>query len=93
MAPVADKRHFPEILKSRTVRHGGVFDQRVSDGHFRRSGEMQELVDLMRADVAQDPAVAFALEIPVRAGLEVLLVRGKGDDLDHAANRSGLDQF
>ena len=54
---------------------------------------MQELVDLMRADVAEDAAEALAVEEPVRAGLEVLLVRAEADGLDHAADRAVGDQL
>ena len=60
---------------------------------LRRSGEEQELIELVRADVADDAAVALAIEEPRRTRLRVHAMRPEPDGLDDAADRAGVDQL
>ena len=78
--------HFSEVLESRRIGHGRVFDMCMGDLGGVGSGEMQELVDLVRADVAENPAVAFSQQEPWRACPEVLLVGAEADRLDDSSD-------
>ena len=63
--------------------------------HLRRvgSGEEQELVELVRGDVAQDAAVALLLEEPRRPRLGGHPVGTEADRLDDPADGARLDQL
>ena len=62
------QQHVAEILELRPVRMVEIGD--VARRHFGlfAAGEEQELLDLVRADVAEDAAGALAAPEPVRAG-------------------------
>ena len=72
----------------------------VDVGHLRgdhlrfvRTGKEQKLVELVRADVAQDAAVALQLEEPGRAILGIHAVGPQSDRLDDLSDCPGLNQF
>ena len=81
--PVGPQHHLAEVLEAGTVGHRGVLGQRMDDLGGLGPGEVEELVDLVAGDVAEDAAVAFAPEEPLGPGPEVLLVRPKPHGLDH----------
>src|SRR5690606_41913871 len=57
-----------------------------------RSGEEQELVDLVRGDVDQDAAIRLLVEEPVRPDGAVEPVGAQANRLDDAADRALGDQ-
>ena len=79
-----------------------VRDLRLRDLSALRAGVEEELIDLMRADVAEDAAVLHIVVEPggpaaksaaVRARLLVDLVGCDVDGLNHLADRALLDEF
>ncbi len=91
-AAVAAQQHFAEVFELRRVRVGVVGDVRGHDLGARRAGEVQELVALVRGDVAQDAAVALALEEPVRPRVVAQRVRAEAHGLHDAADRAFGDE-
>ncbi len=77
-----------------------VGDLGFADLGFGGAGVVEELVDLMGADVAEDAAVLYGVPEPVGAAAASAsvavalndLVRGDVDGLDDAADGSGLDE-
>ncbi len=92
-AAIAAQHHVAEVLEPRVLRVIEVPDLRGHDVGARRAGEEEELIGLVRADVAEDAAVALALEEPRRTRLEVGPVRSQADRLHDAADRPRLHQL
>ncbi len=65
--PIAFQQDFPEILKVRAVGIGHIPDMRSDDASLGRSGEVQELIELMGTDVGQNSTIAQPLPKPVSA--------------------------
>ena len=51
-----------------------------------RAGEMQKLVEIVRADIGQDAAVFFFFKEPVRPGVESAQMRAYTESLDDISN-------
>ena len=71
-------RHVAEVLEPGVLRIVDVPDLRGRPPRPRRAGEEQELVGLVRRDVAEDAAIARALEEPRGTRLEVHPMRSRG---------------
>src|SRR5215207_3977942 len=85
-APVALKRGLAIVLELRVV---GVAKVASGRRHNRRrlgSGEEQELLDLVGADIADDAAGDLAVGEPSRPARHAWRVRPEPGGLDHAAN-------
>ena len=89
---VGGQHHLAEVLQFGRVGIVEIGD--LARYHFclGAAGEEQELLDLMRADVAQDAAVAGLLIEPVRPLVVADAVRSETDGRDNAADGAGLDQ-
>ncbi len=74
-------------------RVGEVADRRQRDRGGLGAGEEQELVDLVAADIAEDPAIARRVEEPVGPQMSVQPVRPHAERLHHGADRAGADQL
>src|SRR5262249_38841250 len=82
-----------EVLESRILRMIEISDLGREDIRPRRSGEEQELIDLVRCDVADDASIAFALKEPCGSSLRVHAMRSESYGLDDPADRHGLYEF
>src|SRR3569833_241318 len=100
-APVALQGHVAEILEMRMIGMADIGDLRRHDLGFGRAGIEQELVDLVRADIAKDAAILDIFPEPARARDAAAIVAGALDDLmrrdvdrlDDLADGAGLDQL
>ena len=61
-----------------------VADLRGNDFRFCGVGEIKKLVELVRANIAEHPAIALALKEPRRALRRIHPVRPSADSLQHA---------
>ena len=92
-AAVPGQHHVTEVLELRTVLVRDVADLRGDDLGARRSGVEEELIDLMRPDVGQDPAVARRVPEPLRPGGRGDAMRCEIHRLDDASDRAGLHEL
>ena len=92
-AGVAAQHDVAEILEGRILRVVDVADLRRHDVGAGRAGEVQELIGLVRCDVAEDAAELRLVEEPRRPRLHVDAVRAEADGLDDLADRAGLDEL
>ena len=92
-AAVAAQHHVAEVLEPGVLRVVDVAHLRGHDLGSGRAGEEEELVELVRGDVAEDAAVALLLEEPGGPGLRVHPVRPEADGLDDLADGAGLHQL
>ena len=83
----------PKSSNVGVLRMVDVADLRRDDLGARRAGEVQELVGLVRRDVAEDAAVPRASKNHAGRVLEVHAVRPEPDGLHDAADRARLDQL
>ena len=65
-AAIAAQHHVAEVLEVRMLRMTHVGDLRLGDLGLGRAGVVEELIDLVRADVAEDAAVLHRVPEPVR---------------------------
>ena len=85
---VGSQQDLPKILEFRRFGMIEIGDVARHDLGLLGSGEEQKLLDLMRADVAQNAAGPLAAIEPVRARVVADLVRPEADRLQHAADRA-----
>jgi hypothetical protein len=64
---ISSQHHIAKVLQARILRVVEIADLRSDDSSLRGIREIQELVELMRANVAEDTAISVALEKPRRA--------------------------
>ena len=81
-AAVAAQHDVAEVLERRVLRVMDVADLRRDDLGLRRAGEVEELIGLVRADVAEDAAVTRLVEEPRRPRRRRHAVRPQADRLD-----------
>ena len=94
-AAVAAEHHVAEVLELGLVLVRHVAGLRRDDVGLRRARVEEELIDLVRADVDEDPAVARLVPEPLgarTAGDIADAVRREVDGLDDAANRARLHE-
>ena len=92
MAAAAAQEHIAEVLELGRLGMGEVPDLARHDLGLGGTREEQELLDLMRADIAQDAAILGALVEPGRAWVVAQTVRAGPDRLDDAADGTRLHQ-
>ncbi|MPM93805.1 hypothetical protein SDC9_140947 [bioreactor metagenome] len=92
-AIVSDQRGIAVILQFRRSRIVVVSDLTVQHVGIGISRIVEELLDLMAADVGQNTAVLFFLEEPIRTFLFIQAMRSKTRHLDDAADPSLFDQL
>src|SRR5580692_12020292 len=71
------QQHVAEILQLGMVRICPVGYGRGCHFGILRTGEEEELLDLMRSDISEDTAITLALEEPTGSGSSVDAVRAK----------------
>ena len=91
--PVAAQRHVPEILERGVLLVVEITDLRGDDLGAGRAGEEEELVRLVRRDVAENAAEPRAFEEPRGTGLRIHAVWPETDGLHDPADRPGLDEL
>src|SRR5665647_165211 len=92
-ARVGHDRRIAEVVQPRMLRVGVVGDLAAHHRPVRGAGVVQDLLDLVRTDVAQDAAVLVLLEEPRRPGCRREAVRPEADHLHDASDRAGLDEL
>ena len=88
--PLGLQEHLAVVVE---VRVGPIGDRARDQLRVRRAREVQELVDLVRGEVAEDAAGAGGLEEPGRARGPVEAVRAKAGQVHDVADRTRLDQL
>ena len=84
----------PEILQLRIVRMPVIAHLAVLHLRVLHAAVIQELLDLMAADVTEDPAVFVLFKKPVRAALRIAHpVRAEAVDVDGPSDGSLFDQL
>src|SRR6202012_4749312 len=78
-ALVALEHHVAEILKVRMTRMAHIGDLRCHHLRAGRAGVEEKLVDLVRADIAQDAAELHILPEPAGPGHAAAIVAGALD--------------
>src|SRR5215207_5613016 len=76
---VAAYQRVPEVVELGLLRVGEITDLRRHDLALGGPGEVKEVVGLVRADVDQNSAVAFALIEPRRAMVRPQAMRAQAD--------------
>src|SRR5215469_7298511 len=97
---ISAQNHVAEILKTRIIRVPDIGDLRLHNLCLCRSSVEKELIDLVRANVAEDSAVLVRVPEPVgparaAAGDPAVLedlVRRDVDGLDNFADRALMDE-
>ncbi len=90
---IAAQHYVAEIVEPRVLRVVNVTDLRGNHVSLSRAGEEQELVDLVRTNVADDATVALVVEEPGRPLRGINSVRPQPNGLHDSAYSPGLYQF
>ena len=90
---VALQHGIAEILEFGVLGMGVVAHAALDDPGIPGTGEMDDLLDLVAADVRKDTAEAVAVEEPVGAGSQAHPMGTPAHDLHHASDGTALQQL